>query len=340
MLTKDVWNLSEQGFPGTSPIELQLQFLLRYAILAPSVRNTQPWSFRVEGNVVHLRAARQRELPVADPDQRELYISLGCALENLLVAAEHFGFRHEVVYFPDPEDDGLAATITFTPGGTATPARSWIALDAIVTRHNDNSVYRTTPVPEEVRRALQACRMEPDLRLDLSDDNVFFRWIERFTLDADRREFADPGFREELAHWISQGVLRGPGLVAKLEGLAVSRLDLGESMAERDYRVVDSAALIGLISAGDDTHLTHIRTGQFFERLWLTATTMGANINPMSQTMRRPELRTAVAELIPEGWTPQHRTPQHLFRVGYSSRSDTRHTPRLPLDEVLGDPAA
>jgi hypothetical protein len=331
-LTKDVWNLSEQDFPGTSPIESQLQFLLRYAILAPSVRNTQPWTFQIEGNAVHLIAAWERELPVADPTRRELHISLGCALENLLVAAEHFGFRHEVVYLPRQEDDRVAATITFSPGGTPTPARSSIALDAILERHNDNSVYRSTPVPEEVCRSLQACQMEPELRLNLTDDHLFHRWIERFTLDADRQEFADPEYREELGYWIGQGVLRGPGLAAKLGGLAVARLDLGESVAEQDYKVVDSAALLGVISAADDTHLTHIKTGQFFERIWLTATAMGANIHPMSQTMRRPEIRASVADLIPEG-----RTPQQLFRVGYSSRK-TRHTPRLPLEEVLSHP--
>ncbi len=81
MLTRDVWDLSERDFPRAGPIDLQLRFLLRYAILAPSVKNTQPWSFTVASNRVHLAAARNRDLPVADPHQRELYISLGCALE-------------------------------------------------------------------------------------------------------------------------------------------------------------------------------------------------------------------------------------------------------------------
>ncbi len=118
MLTRDVWDLSERDFPRAGPIDLQLRFLLRYAILAPSVKNTQPWSFTVASNRVHLAAARNRDLPVADPHQRELYISLGCALENLLVAAEHFGFSHEVTYFPTPEDDRLVATVAFSTGGT------------------------------------------------------------------------------------------------------------------------------------------------------------------------------------------------------------------------------
>jgi hypothetical protein len=58
------------------------------------------------------------------------------------------------------------------------------------------------------------------------------------------------------------------------------------------------------------------------------------NIHPMSQTMRSPALRAAVGELLrTRGWIPQH-----LFRVGYSSRDgEPRHTPRHPLGDVLAE---
>ena len=333
MLTKEVWNLTEQDFPGTAPIELQLRFLVGYAILAPSVRNSQPWSFAVQGNRVDLRADVARGLPVADPDQRELYISLGCALENLLVAAEHFGFRHEVSYFPDSSSAKLAATIDFAPGGVRSPSREGIALEAILARHNDNSVFHPIAVPPAVCRCLQACQADPDPRFDLTEDPLFCRWVERFTLDADRREFADPEFRNEVAHWIGHGGLSSPPLLARIGSFAVSRFNLGESAARQDHRIVESAALLGVISTAGDTHLDHIRTGQLFERIWLTATTMGVAVHPMSQTMRRPESRSAIADLLPKTGC----IPQHLFRIGYSSREAPRFTPRRPVEEALGE---
>jgi hypothetical protein len=65
--------------------------------------------------------------------------------------------------------------------------------------------------------------------------------------------------------------------------------------------------------------------------MWLTASDLGLSIHPMSQTMRHAELRTAVAELLPHpSWTPQH-----VFRVGFSSRRHGHHTPRRPLEHVL-----
>jgi len=331
VLRKDVWEVSEQDFPETAPIETQLRFLLRYAILAPSTKNSQPWAFSVQGNRVHLVADLRRGQQIADPNRRELYISVGCALENLLVAAEHFGFRHGVSYFPESGDDELVVTVLFAPGGVPSHARAGATLSAILRRHNDNSVFRDVPVSDELRRRLMACCVEPELRVNLTDDRHFRRWIDALTLEADRVEFANPAFRKELGYWIGQGVFGAPPLMAGLGRLAVSKIDLGETVAEQDHAILESAALLGLITAAGDSHLAHVRTGQLFERLWLTATAMGVSVHPMSQTMRRPELRSAVAELLPSpGWIPQH-----LFRVGYSARGEEHHTPRRPVEDVM-----
>ena len=329
--SRNVWDLSERDFPATASIETQIAFLLRYGILAPSTRNTQPWAFSVQGSRVHVIADTSRGQAIADPDRRELYISLGCALENVLVAAEHFGFRHAVSYFPEPRQEQLAATVTLQQGGAPSPGREGITLEAILRRHNDNSVYRPVLVPEQHRARLLGCCVEPDLRVHLTDDRHFRRWIDALTAEADRAEFADPAFRRELAQWIGRGVFGDRPVVSRLEKLAVSRLDLGESVARQDHEILEGAALLGLICAEGDSHLAHVRSGQLFERLWLTATEVGLSIHPMSQTMRHPELRTAVGELLPWiGWTPQH-----LFRVGFSSRRDDHHTPRRPLEDVL-----
>jgi hypothetical protein len=111
----------------------------------------------------------------------------------------------------------------------------------------------------------------------------------------------------------------------------VERPNLAEPVMQRDHAIVESAALLGLISATGDSHLLHVRAGQLFERLWLTATSMGVSINPMSQTMRHPRLRAAVGALLPApGWTPQH-----LFRVGFAATDRVQHTPRRPVDDVV-----
>lgn len=331
-LAKDAWDISARDYPASAPLETRLRFLLRYAILAPSVKNTQPWRFAVDGRTVRIYADRDRTLTVADPDRRELFISVGCALENLLVAAEHFGMAHEVRYLPEGEGSELAATAEFWAGGLRSPERQAIPLDALTRRQNDNSLYRDAHVSLDLRRRLHECVADPDLRLELSDDGLFRSWVDELTFEADCADFANAAFRRELGESIGQGVFSAPGFKARLAGLLVSRVDLGEAVAHQDRALVASASLLGLVLGEADTHAVHLRTGQLFERVWLTATALGVSVHPMSQTMRTPELREAVADLVlGHGWMPQH-----LFRVGFSTREiRPRHTSRRPLEDVL-----
>ena len=87
----DTWNVSADDFPVDGTSEEKLWFLVRYAILAPSTHNTQPWRFRIHGNVVELYADFTRALPVIDPEDRELIMSCGAALLHL-----RFGLRSSI----------------------------------------------------------------------------------------------------------------------------------------------------------------------------------------------------------------------------------------------------
>jgi nitroreductase len=85
------WLVRDTDYPMAGTIGDQLRFLLRYAILAPSGHNTQPWLFMITGDGIELYADRSRALPVVDPDDRELIISCGAALATLQIAMRHFG---------------------------------------------------------------------------------------------------------------------------------------------------------------------------------------------------------------------------------------------------------
>ena len=83
--TLDTWSVSVEDFPAAgTPVE-QMEFLLNYAVLAPSNHNTQPWLFEIHGEAIHLFADRTRALPMTDPEDRELIISCGAALLHLRV---------------------------------------------------------------------------------------------------------------------------------------------------------------------------------------------------------------------------------------------------------------
>ena len=96
------WNVKERQFPKNGKMESKLKFLVRYAILAPSGFNSQPWKFKITDNVIEVWADLDRSRREVDPKDRELYISVGCAIANLEIAARYFGMIFEKEYL-NPE---------------------------------------------------------------------------------------------------------------------------------------------------------------------------------------------------------------------------------------------
>jgi nitroreductase len=86
---------------------------------------------------------------------------------------------------------------------------------------------------------------------------------------------------------------------------------------------------MGLLTSLANDRGSQVRAGQAFERLALTATSMGVALQPMSAVLELPLTRAAVAELLPE-----EVFPQHVFRLGYAQR-ERRRSRRRPLADVL-----
>lgn len=84
------WRVSDDDFWELKSRGEELEFLLQYAILAPSGHNTQPWAFKITDEGIKVYADGSRAMPVLDPADRELLMSVGAAITNLRVAAAHF----------------------------------------------------------------------------------------------------------------------------------------------------------------------------------------------------------------------------------------------------------
>lgn len=164
----------------------------------------------------------------------------------------------------------------------------------------------------------------------LTSDLDTKRKVDQLVTRADAIEFADPAFRDELAHWIGRGVFGTSWLMSKLGQLAVSHLNMGKSQAKTDSEMLMSSPVLGLICTESDDRVSQIQVGQAYERLSLLAAFHGIWTQPMSQIVQIPELKQELRTLLP---TP-NLTPQHPFRLGFAEPED-RRTPRRPLEEML-----
>lgn len=324
------WDIASHQFPRTGEESDRLRFLIGYAVLAPSTRNTQPWQFRIGGAAIEVLIDQSRWQRVADPDQRELHISIGCAIENLSVAAAHFGYRVAVDCLASCQDPAVVARVRLAPHEVPAPAIGDPRFDAITRRHTNHGAYDGRALAAEDRQALAGVAVDPGLRLDWIADDHGRRAVDDLVMRADAVLFSRPEFRHELGQVIGSGAFGTPWLLATLERFAVAYLTPPRLIAAADRRIVASAPAVAVISARTDSREAQIRVGQVLERLYLEATLRGVSLQPISQLIACGETASDLAALLPEPtWHPLQ-----PLRVGYA-REPRIHTPRRPLEDVL-----
>src|SRR5215207_10430276 len=153
--SRQLWLVDDANFPAAESTAELLRFALRYAVLAPSSHNSQPWLFHTGGNAVEIYADRRRRLPVVDPDDRELVMSCGAALYNLRLALSHFRVGHNVALQPVSQDSDLLVKVELTGGEAKRDAQLDEMFAAISNRHTCRHAFDRTPIDELVIRSLR-----------------------------------------------------------------------------------------------------------------------------------------------------------------------------------------
>ena len=211
------WTLPSE--PGIGSVETA-RALIAAAVLAPSHWNTQPWRFEAEGNVVRIVADTQRSLPGIDPDQRSLMMSLGAALENLLVAARGTASRPAVTYFPHNGAGGVVAEVTWTTGESR---RDGAMLAAISARRTNRREYDGRGIYLQNRTQLTA-QIPEAFHLHWVDDRTTLRKLGDLAHDAVHARISDERAQAEQFSWMRFGddEARKTG-----DGVTVDALEIG-----------------------------------------------------------------------------------------------------------------
>lgn len=330
------WLIDEAEFYEIEDARAQKEFLLRYAVLAPSGHNTQPWTFRITNDGVEVFADYARRLPVGDPDNRELLISVGAAITNLRVAAAHFGFESTVLYATDQNEERPVALVTLRE--TCNPDESLRHLFGAVTRRHTtrNDFERRDIDPETLGRICEAVEQSEQMRFVVPHERTR---IAELVEEADRQLMGDAAWREELAAWVrpnessaGDGITGDafgiPGPLSALAPSLVRNLDLGETRGKADRKLIEHAAGLIVVMAEDD-RTALLRAGESLERLLLTLTSLGVQYAFANQVVEVPPLRRELWQLVR---TPK--PPQLLLRIGYS-HTRVRPMPRRPLNAVV-----
>jgi nitroreductase len=308
-----------------------MERLVHFAALAPSWHNSQPWKFVLERDAIDVFADLSRWLRVADPERRELYLSLGCALESLLIAADYEGFGADARLFPVAGDDTYVCRVEIRRGGPKRGNAAADLLHAVPHRHTSHREFdHGHPVPERDLAWLRGVADGERLAFHLLGEDGARRALEALLARAEAKLLADPERRAELGRWIGSGALGTSWLSSKLEQLAVTRLAGARHFSQAEAARLFSAPHVALLSTRADAPADRVATGQAYLRIALMAETRGIRAQPFSAPLHLAEMRAEVARLYGIG----ERRPQHLFRLGYAEPEAAR-TRRRALSEIL-----
>src|SRR6266496_4808473 len=277
-ITADSWSIWAEDFPADGATLDKWRFFLRYAVLAPSSHNSQPWLFHVRHNTLELYADRRRACPVVDPHNRELIISCGCALFHLRCVMRHFGYLGAVEIFPDQDPD-LVARVTLGTGDE-TDVEESILFSAIPKRRTNRQPFNDDPVPSSLLVNLQRAAAAEGAWLRFLDDQETKYAFADLVAEGDRIQWANKAFRLELSKWLHSnhspnrdGV---PGYAAGIDDLlsctgplVVRTFDMGEGQAARDHEVATGSPVLAVLATDDDQSRDWVAGGQALDRVLL-----------------------------------------------------------------------
>jgi hypothetical protein len=316
-----------------------LRSLVERAVLAPSSHNTQPWLFRIAGNRLELYADRTRALSVNDPHDRGLTISCAAALLNARIAAGHAGARLDIELRSEGDESDLLARATLAGDGAADEA----LFAAIAERRTYRKDFEDRDVPTDVLAALARAAVAESGRLQILDTNTRTALVE-LVAEGDRRQFADPYWRRELAAWMHPR-RRGEGLVvpelaAPATRVVVSHFDLGRRLAGRDANLAARSPVLAVLATDGNAVPDWLAAGQALERVLLTAAAAGLQAPTSTGPSRSrscgrasPSCSTAAAS---RSWCCASATRRTPCRLAAASRRRRPHVATSPA----GTPAS
>jgi hypothetical protein len=311
--------------------------LVRCATLAPSSHNTQCWKFALDanGSSISILPDLARRCPVVDPDDHHVFVSLGCAAENLIQAALAHGLKGDAQF----DATGNAVRVVLEP----TRAQSTPLFAAIPLRQCTRGDYDGQPLSSEELALLQRAGSSDTVRLLLLTDRPAMEQTLDYVIQGNSAQLADDAFVKELKDWIrfngAQAVRMRDGLYSVSSGnpnipswigdLAFRWLLTAKGENDKYARQVRSSAGIAVFvgQAADKAHWVEV--GRCYERFALQATALGIRNAFLNQPVEVAALRPPVAAAL--GLSGQR--PDLVVRFGRGPLLP--RSLRQPVDAVL-----
>jgi hypothetical protein len=292
--------------------------LVRFATLAPSSHNTQCWKFAQQGLGITILPDLSRRCPAVDPDDHHVFVTLGCAVENLAHAALAHGLHAEARF----DATRNAIHVALAP----TPAQASPLFQAIAARQCTRGDYDGKALSSEELKLLERAATSNGVRMLLLTDRPAMERVLDFVIQGNTAQMADPAFVKELRTWIrfngAEAVRTGDGLYSAASGnpaiptwigdLAFRWVFTPKGENEKYVRQIRNSAGIAVF-VGEVADKAHwVEVGRAYERFALQATALGIRNAFLNQPVEVAAVRSPFAAAL--GLTGQR--PDLVVRFG------------------------
>jgi hypothetical protein len=351
------WSLWDD--PGVRDTPLAL---VAAAVLAANPHDTQPWLFRISDDAIEVFADLSRNLGAMDAFVREMHLGLGCAIENMLVAAGPNGYDAQVAVvegslanFTERRSPVAAATVNLKKRAPSAPDGFY---SAIALRHTNRYSYeRGKAAPADWLEFLRRTGDDQGVRVILFDEGEDRRAFDAAVVEATQAIIDDKTMIADSDRWFRSSPADidahrdGPTLgAAGLSFFALAYARLFSVSAETSHAAwlrntcdvqLASAPLTGLIAVRNryDRKAT-IAAGRVWQKLHLSATARGLAMQPLNQPIEMidRERQTGggnqwakrIAHMTGDEWQATF-----SFRAGFASRPAPPSPRRRFKDVVL-----
>ena len=314
-----------------------LQELVRCATLAPSGHNTQPWKFGLSADAISIRPDLARRTAVVDPDDHHLWVSLGCATENLVLAAASLGKHADVAFGPREVHIAL---------NTAAPVRSPL-VNAIFQRQCTRAEYDGQALPNDVLQELARAAERSSVRVLLLTGRPKVEGVLAYVTQSNSAQLRSPAFVKELKNWIrfdeADALATGDGLFSRLTGNPTLPRWLGNALFnmvlseksenDRYAKQLRSSAGVAVFVGERADPANWFEVGRAYEHFALAATALGVRTAFVNQPAEVPSVRTQFAQWLGLG----SGRPDLVVRFGRGPQLP--YSLRRPVAEVISENA-
>lgn len=298
--------------------------IVRSAIKAPSGHNTQPWLFVKEEEGICIMPDFKRVLPVADPENRELFISLGCAAETAMIAARFYGYNAVLNKSLLEKQGEIKILLSKNENAEEQELYSFIN-----SRQTTRNFYSDSPISDDDLKKLKQVISESDTELAFYIGHAKINTFLPYIFEANALQMSNPVFKHELIQWLrfseKEALQKGDGLYSACSGMPSPGKAIGnfivkhfvtvKSEEKRLLKLLDTTAILVMFTSENNDILGWFKTGLNLQRFLLTCTKLGLSHSYINLPCQLNQVRDKMKEdLGLAGF------PQIITRLGYSPK--------------------